>query len=47
MWDYEMCIGLTALKSTGFSPYIYKTWAANVTIGGIKYISYTTDGALY
>ncbi|MEY3321173.1 MAG: hypothetical protein RLZZ417_756 [Bacteroidota bacterium] len=47
MWDYEMCIGLTALKSTGFSPYIYKTWAANVTIGGIKYISYNTDGALY
>jgi len=47
MWDYEMCIGLTALKSTGFSPYIYKTWAANVTIGGIKYISYNTDGALH
>ncbi|MFN5914396.1 MAG: RagB/SusD family nutrient uptake outer membrane protein, partial [Chitinophagaceae bacterium] len=47
MWDYEMCIGLTALKSTGFSPYIYKTWAANVTIGGVNYISYNTDGALY
>jgi len=47
MWDYEMCIGLTSLKSTGFSPYIYKTWAANVTIGGIKYISYNTDGALH
>lgn len=47
MWDYEMCIGLTALKSTGFSPYIYKTWAANVVIGGVPYISYNTDGALY
>jgi starch-binding outer membrane protein, SusD/RagB family len=47
MWDYEMCVGLTSLKSTGFSPYIYKTWAANVTIGGVKYISYNTDGAVY
>lgn len=44
MWDYEMSIGLTALKSTGFSPFIYRTWAANVTIGGVKYISYNTDG---
>ena len=43
MWDYEMCIGLTSLKSTGFSPFIYQTWAANVTIGGVKYISYNTD----
>jgi hypothetical protein len=47
MWDYEMCVGLTSLKSTGFSPYIYKTWAANVTIGGVNYISYNTDGALH
>lgn len=47
MWDYEMCIGLTSLKSTGMSPYIYKTWAANVTIGGVNYISYNTDGALH
>ena len=45
MWDYEMSIGLTALKSTGFSPFIYRTWAANVTIGGVKYISYNTDGS--
>ncbi len=45
MWDYEMCIGLTSLKSTGFSPFIYQTWAANVTIGGVKYISYNTDGS--
>jgi hypothetical protein len=44
MWDYEMCIGLTALKSTGFSPYIYNTWAANITLGGVNYITYNTDG---
>ena len=45
MWDYEMCIGLTSLKSTGFSPFIYQSWAANVTIGGVKYITYNTDGS--
>lgn len=45
MWDYELAIGLTALKSTGYSPFIYQTWAANVTIGGVKYISYNTDGS--
>lgn len=44
MWDFEMCIGLVALKSTGFSPFIYRTWAANVNIGGVTYISYNTDG---
>jgi hypothetical protein len=44
MWDYELCIGLTSLKSTGFSPFIYQTWAANVNVGGIPYISYNTDG---
>jgi hypothetical protein len=44
MWDYELCIGLTSLKSTGFSPFIYQTWAANVVVGGIPYISYNTDG---
>ena len=45
MWDYEMCIGLASLKSTGFSPFIYQTWAANVNIGGNNFISYNTDGS--
>jgi hypothetical protein len=45
MWDYEMSIGLTSLKSTGFAPFIYNSWAANVTIGGVKYITYNTDGS--
>lgn len=44
MWDYEMAIGLAALKSSGFSPFIYRTWAANVNIGGTPFISYNTDG---
>ncbi|MGN6533372.1 MAG: RagB/SusD family nutrient uptake outer membrane protein, partial [Ginsengibacter sp.] len=43
-WDYEMSIGMTSLKSTGFTPFIYKTWAANVTIDGVNYLSYNTDG---
>ncbi len=45
MWDNEMCIGLTSLKSTGFSPWIYQTYGVNVNIGGVNYISYNTDGS--
>ncbi|MGV3503702.1 MAG: RagB/SusD family nutrient uptake outer membrane protein [Adhaeribacter sp.] len=44
MWDYEMSIGMTSLKSTGFAPFIYKTWAQPVTIDGVKYLTYNTDG---
>ncbi len=47
MWDYEMCIGLTSLKSTGFTPFIYKTWNQPVTIGGVSYTSYNTDASVY
>ena len=43
MWDYEMSIGLLSLKSTGWCPFIYKTWNASVTIDGVKYITYNTD----
>jgi hypothetical protein len=44
LWDYEMIIGLTSLKSTGYAPFIYQTWAAPVTINGTSYLSYNTDG---
>lgn len=44
MWDYEMSIGLTSLKSTGWCPFIYKTWNATVKINGVNYITYNTDG---
>jgi hypothetical protein len=47
MWDYEMSIGLTSLKSTGYTPFIYKTWNAPVTINGVSYTSYNTDAAVY
>jgi len=43
-WDYEMSIGMASLKSTGFVPFIYKTWAGHVTIDGTPYITYNTDG---
>ncbi|NJK95855.1 MAG: RagB/SusD family nutrient uptake outer membrane protein, partial [Bacteroidales bacterium] len=44
MWDYEMSVGFASLKSTGWCPFIYKTWNAVVTINGVKYTSYNTDG---
>jgi len=44
MWDYEMSIGLASLKSTGWVPFIYKTWASLVTIDGVKYMSYNDGG---
>lgn len=44
MWDNEMSIGLNSLKSTGWCPFIYKSWNTNVTIDGVKYITYNTDG---
>ena len=44
MWDYEMSVGLAALKSTGMVPFIYKTWNAATTINGVRYTSYNTDG---
>lgn len=47
MWDYEMSIGLTSLKSTGYTPFIYKTWNSAVTINGVKYTSYNTDASVY
>jgi hypothetical protein len=47
MWDYEMSIGLTSLKSTGYTPFIYKTWNAAVTINEVKYTSYNTDASVY
>lgn len=44
MWDYEMCVGLASLKSTGMCPFIYKTWASAIKINGVSYITYNTDG---
>ena len=43
-WDYEVSIGSASQVSTGFVPFIYQTWAGNVTINGVNYITYNTDG---
>ncbi len=44
-WDYETSIGLNSLQSTGWCPFIYQTWAAQITINGVKYTTYNTDGS--
>lgn len=44
MWDYEMSVGFASLKSTGWCPFIYKTWNARIKINGVEYTSYNTDG---
>jgi hypothetical protein len=44
MWDYEMSIGMVSLASTGWCPFIYKSWAAPVVINGVSYLTYNTDG---
>jgi len=49
MWDYEVSIGMASLKSTGWVPFIYKTWAQPVKIEingeSITALSYNTEGA--
>ncbi|WP_291910477.1 RagB/SusD family nutrient uptake outer membrane protein [Chitinophaga sp. CB10] len=44
MWDYEKALGMQALKSTGFAPFIYKSWNLAIRLGGVDYITYDTDG---
>ncbi len=44
MWDYEVSVGMAALKSTGWCPFIYKTWDQFINIDGVQYKTYNTDG---
>ncbi len=44
MWDYERSIGLNSLKSTGWVPFIYKTYNQPIVIDGEKLTTYNTDG---
>jgi hypothetical protein len=44
MWDYEMSVGFATKKSTGWVPFIYKTWNARLFINGVEYTTYNTDG---
>lgn len=43
-WDYEVSIGSASQVSTGWVPFIYQTWAGKVTINGVDYLTYNTDG---
>jgi starch-binding outer membrane protein, SusD/RagB family len=47
LWDYEMIIGMTSLKSTGFFPYIYQNYGQRVTIGGVQYTTNNNDNTNY
>jgi len=55
LWDYEISLGFTSRKSTGWCPYIYKTWNTNITAANVSQfpgftednigqITYNTDG---
>ncbi|MGN6510099.1 MAG: RagB/SusD family nutrient uptake outer membrane protein [Chitinophaga sp.] len=46
MWDFELSVGFNSLKSTGYVPFIYKSWnVPNVVVNGIQYANtYNTDG---
>jgi hypothetical protein len=46
LWEYEMIIGLTSLKSTGYAPFLYQAWASPITINGVPYLTYNTDGII-
>jgi len=43
-WDYEMSEGMISLKSTGLVPFLYRSWSTPITINGVDYITYNTDG---
>ncbi|GAB3172920.1 RagB/SusD family nutrient uptake outer membrane protein [Telluribacter humicola] len=45
MWDYEKSVGMISLQPTGWVPFIYKTWNQPVTIDGVRYTTYNTDGS--
>lgn len=43
-WDFEVSVGMVSLQSTGWCPFLYRTWAGNVNINGTNYVTYNTDG---
>lgn len=44
LWDYEMIMGIVNFQYDGWTPFIYNTWTAPVTIDGVDYITYTGHG---
>ncbi len=43
LWDYEMMMSLSGLKETGFKPWVFKSYDANVTIDNVAYKTISTD----
>ncbi|MGV8096580.1 MAG: RagB/SusD family nutrient uptake outer membrane protein [Mangrovibacterium sp.] len=44
IWDYEKIMGMTSLKETGYSVFIYKTWGQPIEIDGVKYTTFNDGG---
>jgi hypothetical protein len=43
-WNYETSIGFTSRVSTGWYPFVYKTWNANITAANLSsFPGFTTD----
>lgn len=43
LWNHEMIIGLSALKSTGFAPFIYQNTTQAIKINGVPYVTYNLE----
>ncbi len=43
MWDFEVSIGFSGLKSTGWVPYVYQIWTQPIVINGVTYTTYGSD----
>jgi len=43
LWDYEKIMGIGTTEVTGYVPFIYKSWSANVTIGGVNYVTFNDN----
>lgn len=43
LWDYELIMSMSPTETTGYIPFVYKTWGAAVTVNGVSYKTSFTD----
>lgn len=43
LWNHEMIIGLSGLKSTGFAPFIYQNTTQAIKINGVPFTTYNLE----
>jgi hypothetical protein len=43
LWNHELIIGLSGLKSTGFAPFIYQNTTQAIKINGVPYTTYNLE----